>query len=215
MKKFDFFLFDVDGTLIDSMPFYAETMMKILDDFGISYGDDLIDIITPLGTVGTANYFIETLDVPCSKEEIFDLMKKYFLEAYFYHIPAKKGVVETLFELKKMGKRMSVLTASPHISLDPCLRRLGIFDLFENIWSCDDFNLTKKDPEIYQKVAEKIGTEPKNILFFDDNFHALKTAKAAGFSICGVYDAFSKEQKGEICKISDFYIEDFFQILDK
>ncbi len=214
MKNFDYYLFDVDGTLIDSMPSYAESMMKILDDFGISYGEDLIDIITPLGTVGTVKYFVEELKVPCTMEEVFELMKKYLLEEYFYHIPAKRGVVETLFRLKEMGKRMCVLTASPHISLDPCLKRLGIFDLFENVWSCDDLNLTKKDPEIYRTVAEKMGTEPKNILFFDDNLHALEGAKKAGLTLCGVKDDASAEQKEEICRISDFYIEDFFQILD-
>ena len=214
MKNFDFLLFDVDGTLIDSMPSYAESMMKILDDFGISYGDDLIDIITPLGTVGTAKYFVETLKVPCTTDEVFELMKKHLLDAYFYHIPAKRGVVETLLKLKEMGKRMSVLTASPHVSLDPCLKRLGIFDLFENVWSCDDLNLTKKDPAIYRAVSEKLGTEPKNILFFDDNLHALCGAKKAGLTLCGVADDSSKENEDEIRRISDFYIEDFFQILD-
>lgn len=214
MKNFDYYLFDVDGTLIDSMPSYAESMMKILDDFGISYGNDLIDIITPLGTVGTAKYFVETLGVPCTPEEVFELMKKYLLEAYFYHIPAKGGVVESLLKLKEMGKRMSILTASPHISLDPCLKRLGIFDLFENIWSCDDLDLKKNDPAIYLAVAEKMGAEPKNILFFDDNLHALEAAKKAGLTLCGVKDDASKENEGEIRRISDFYIEDFFQILD-
>ncbi len=214
MKKFNTYIFDVDGTLIDSMPSYGESMMKILDSFGISYGEDLIDIITPLGTVGTAKYFIDQLGVPCTIDEVFELMKKYLLEAYFYHIPAKRGVVQTLLKLKEMGKDLNVLTASPHISLDPCLKRLGIYDLFTNVWSSDDFGLTKKDPKIYQAAAGKLGVKEKEILFFDDNLHALFSAKEAGLSICGVYDASSREQTEKICQISDFYIEDFFQILD-
>ena len=133
------YLFDFDGTLVDSMPTYVSSMLRILDENGISYSDDIVKIITPLGLNGTADYFLE-LGIPLTKEELINVMGKYMLHEYVYNIPAKKNVIEVLKKLKEQGAGLNVLTASPHITLDACLKRLGIFDLFDNVWSCDDFS---------------------------------------------------------------------------
>ncbi len=209
LKEYSTLLFDFDGTLVDSMPSYSRVMTKLLDDLGISYGPDLISTITPLGTVGTARYYIEEMGVPMTVDEILQRMMKDLLFAYLYEIPAKDGVVDALRHLKEQGKSLHILTASPHISLDPCLKRVGIFDLFDHIWSCDDFDLSKSDTTLFLKVAEKLCEKPENILFFDDNLGAIKTAKKAGFPVCGVEDASASGEREEIKEISDFYLESF------
>ena len=140
------FLFDFDGTLVDSMPTYISAMLRILDENHISYSDDIIKIITPLGVDGTAEYYINTLCVNKTKEELIASMKNYVLEAYYNVIPAKGNVVSVLKAIKKSGAGLNILTASPHITLDACLKRLGIFDLFDHVWSCDDFHTTKANP---------------------------------------------------------------------
>lgn len=206
------YLFDFDGTLVDSMPTYIAAMLRILDENNISYDEDIIKIITPLGVVGTAEYYIELgLDIP--QEEIIDLMKQYMLDGYFYHIPAKKNVISVLKQLKKEGASLNILTASPHITLDACLKRLGIYELFENVWSCNDFDTTKADPNIYRMIAERLGEKVENILFLDDNLNADKTAKSAGMIVCGVYDDSSKEYITEMKEIADHYIYDFEELL--
>jgi HAD superfamily hydrolase (TIGR01509 family) len=149
-----------------------------------------------------------------SREDIVLLMKQYMLKEYMYNIPAKKNVIEVLTELKKRGAKLNVLTASPHITLDACLIRLGIYDMFDNVWSCDDFNTTKANSEIYKMAAERIGEKVENILFLDDNYNADKTAKIAGMKVCGVYDESSAEYTDDIKKISDYYIYDFKELLD-
>ena len=149
------YLFDFDGTLVDSMPAYVTAMLRILDENNISYGDDIIKIITPLGMAGTADYYIG-LGVPMSREALIRRMGEYMLDAYFYHIPAKNNVISVLQQLKAQGAGLNVLTASPHITLDACLKRLEIYDLFDNVWSCDDFNTTKADPEIYHRSGAYI-----------------------------------------------------------
>ncbi len=207
------YLFDFDGTLVDSMPAYVKVMLDILDDNNIEYDNSIIKTITPLGFLGTAKYFKE-LGVKLTTEEMAQKMGEYAIEAYTYHIPAKKNVIEVLKQLKKEGAHLNILTASPHITLDPCLKRLGMYDIFENIWSCDDFGTTKADPEIYKKAAEKIGAPVENILFLDDNYHADKTAKEAGMKVCGVYDESSKDSVDEIKMIADFYINDFIELLN-
>lgn len=210
MKKY---LFDFDGTLVDSMPVYVGTMLRILDENNIKYGDDIVKIITPLGTIGTAKYFID-LGINKTLEELIDIMKEYFMDEYLYNIGAKKNVIETLKELKNRGYELNILTASPHITVDPCLKRIGIYELFENRWSCDDFNTTKSDPEIYKMAAERLGAEVGEVLFLDDNLNACKTAKEAGMKVCGVYDDSSKEYTEQMKELCDLYIEDFNELLD-
>lgn len=207
------YLFDFDGTLVDSMPVYATSMLKILDDYGIKYNDDIIKRITPLGITGTAEYYVK-LGVPLSVDGIIEIMKRDMLNEYLYNIEAKPNVISTLKALKQGGAELNVLTASPHISLDACLKRLGIFELFSNVWSCDDFATTKSDPAIYKMVAERLGSGISNILFADDNFNALKTAKSVGMTVCGVYDKTSDEYTDEIKELADFYISDFSQLID-
>ena len=205
------YLFDFDGTLVDSMPTFVSMMLRILDENHIQYGNDIVKIITPLGYAGTADYFIQ-LGMPLSKEEIMALMHKYALDAYVNEIPAKSNVVAALKEMKARGDSLNVLTASPHPMLDPCLKRLGLYDLFDYVWSCDDFNTTKSNPEIYKMAAEKIGKPVDEIMFLDDNYNADKTAKSAGMLVCGVYDDSSKDYVEEMKTVTDYYIFDFSEL---
>lgn len=208
------YLFDFDGTLVDSMPTFIGMMKRILDENNISYGEDLIKIITPLGYKGTATYFKEKLGIKLSLEEIAALMTKYAIEEYTQNIPAKNNVVKTLEALKSRGAGLNILTASPHFMLDPCLKRLGIYDIFDNVWSCDDFETSKADPNIYVMAAEKIGVPVGEVLFLDDNINADKTAKEAGMKVCGVYDESSADCEDEIRRVADYYIRDFSELLD-
>ena len=207
------YLFDFDGTLVDSMPTYVASMLRILDENGIPYEKDIVKIITPLGVKGTAEYFIE-LGVKKSLFEIVEDMKKYMLDGYFNVIPAKENVVSVLKELKRRGASLNVLTASPHITLDACLKRLELYDLFDNVWSCDDFCTTKADPEIYKMAAGKLNKNVSEVLFLDDNLNADQTAKKAGMKVCGVYDDSSKEYVNEIKAATDYYIYNFSDLLE-
>ncbi len=207
------YLFDFDGTLVDSMPTYVSSMLRILDENNISHEDDIVKIITPLGLNGTAEYFIK-LGLDKSIDEIIDLMRKYMLDGYFNIIPAKSNVISVLKKLKSRGDSLNVLTASPHITLDACLKRLDLYDLFDNVWSCEDFATTKANPEIYKMAAEKLSKNVNEVLFLDDNYNADKTAKTAGMRVCGVYDDSSKEYVEDIKTVCDYYIYDFSELLD-
>lgn len=206
------YLFDFDGTLVDSMPTFVASMLRILDENGISYGEDIVKIITPLGLEGTANHFM-SMGLKMPKTEIMKTMGKYMLDAYWYQIPAKKNVISVLRQLKAQGASLNVLTASPHITLDACLKRLELHELFDHVWSCDDFATTKADPEIYKMAAERLGVPVEQVLFLDDNLNADVTAKSAGMKVCGVYDASSKDYVEEMKQVTDYYIYDFSELL--
>ena len=208
-----FYLFDFDGTLVDSMPTFVSAMLRILDENHISYPKDITKTITPLGLNGTADYYINTMGVRMSKERLMSVMGEYMLDAYYHTIPAKSNVIPILQELKRRGASLNVLTASPHLTLDACLKRLGMWDLFDNIWSCDDFQTTKADPQIYVSVAQRLHTTVDNVLFLDDNLDADTVAKSAGMLVCGVYDDSSKDYVEKIQKITDYYIYNFEELL--
>lgn len=206
------YLFDFDGTLVDSMPVFGKMMKRILDEHGVAYPADIVKIITPLGLQGTAKYFIE-LGLNKPLEQIQRLMGKYLLDAYVHYIPAKEYVIDALKQMKARHDSLNVLTASPHLTLDPCLKRLGIYDLFDNVWSCDDFGTTKADPDIYCQAASRMGKTVDQVLFLDDNYGANETAKKAGMRTCGVFDESSREYTEQIQALTDHYIYDFSQLL--
>lgn len=213
MKKANTYLFDFDGTLVDSMPTFVSVMLRILDEHGIKYGDDIVKIITPLGYGGTAEYY-RTLGIEKSVDELVEMMNEYARYEYENNIPAKESVIATLKEMKKRGFSLNVLTASPHIALDPCLKRLGIFEIFDNVWSCDDFCTTKADPEIYKMAAERIGMPPEDVIFVDDNINAVKTAKSAGMISVGIFDRSSEDYAEEFKREADGYVRLFSELLE-
>ena len=195
------------------MPVYAGVMLRILEEQGIAYDADIMKTITPLGYAGTAKYF-RGMGMNLPEEEIVATMLRYAVDAYTHRVPAKAHVTDVLRQLKARGDDLHILTASPHATLDPCLKRLGIAALFTNIWSCEDFGTTKGDPDIYRQAAQRIGKPLGEIWFLDDNLNADLTAKAAGMRVCGVYDETSAEYTALIKVACDVYIEDFSQLLD-
>lgn len=206
------YLFDFDGTLVNSMPTFVSVMLRILEENNIKYEKDIVKTITPLGYGGTAKYFIDLgLNMPF--DSLIKKMNDYAKVEYDTVVKAKESVKETLTILKEKGYSLNVLTASPHYILDDCLKRLELYDLFTNVWSCDDFNTTKADPNIYLMAAEKLGVKESEVLFFDDNIGALSTAKKSGMKTCGVYDETSKDYIEEIKAITDKYIYTFNEIL--
>ena len=212
-NEFSALIFDFDGTLVDSMPAWAGGILQILDENGIAYPDNIVENITPLGNAGTINYLIETLGLKLSFDEVFALMREYFLPKYLFEIPIKAGVKEFLEKLSVEGMSLNVLTASSHDTLDPCLKRVGIYDLFDNVWSCDDFEKTKTDPEIYNCAVSLLGAEKSKVAFFDDNIGAIKTAKKAGLYAVGVYDESAENFVDEMKQTADAYIDSFKQII--
>lgn len=206
------YLFDFDGTLVDSMGVFGGAMLNILDEYNIPYGEDVLKIITPLGYGGTADYFL-SLGIEATKEELMAQMMNEMRDAYLHRITAKEGVTETLRALHARGDSLNILTASPHEVLDPCLKRNGIYHLFEHVWSCDDFFTTKANPEIYRMAAEKMGVTVAEVIFLDDNVNACKTALSAGMRVVGVYDESSADMAEEMMRVTHGYVRDLTALL--
>lgn len=194
MKKSEIYVFDLDGTLVNSMPYFKRAMLSIAEDEGLEYDEDLIKILTPLGYVGGAKYYIDTYGVNATVEELCERVRVRLVDAYTNDIKLKDGVREYLTALSESGARLFVLTASPHSVTDVCLKNNGVFDLFEKVWSVEDFALTKSDTRIFFEVAKTIGCGTSDVHYFDDSLIALENAKAAGYITYGVYDSQSDEE---------------------
>ncbi len=210
--KHSTYIFDFDGTLVDSMPDWSQKMINILEKNNVEYPDDIIKIITPLGDLGTAKYFKEVLGVNLTIEEMIKEMDEYALPKYRDTIILKDGVMDYLKMLKENNCSLNVLTASPHKMLDPCLKRNGIYDLFDNVWSCDDFKMTKSDTRIYKEAVAKIGVKESDAVFFDDNIGAVKTAAEAGLYTVAVYDKSGEDFTDELKAVADLYIKSFSEL---
>lgn len=207
------YLFDFDGTLVDSMPYYGRAMLQVLVDHGITPPDGLLRVITPLGYQGTAAYFRAHFDLPEGEKALMKDMAARLIPDYLNVIPAKDGVREALLALKERGDSLNVLTASPHLTLDPCLKRNGLFDLFDNVWSCEDFGTTKSDPDIYRQAAERLGRTVGECVFLDDNINAVSTAIKAGMISIGVFDESSRDDAEAMRTAADGYITRMTELL--
>lgn len=213
MSKSRICVFDLDGTLVDSMPYFSKGILSIADDAGIKYGAELIRILTPLGYVGGAEYYVRELGVKDSVENIVKTIGDRLVYEYSNNVVLKAGVGEYLRRLKEEGARLFVLTASPHLVTDVCLKRNGVFDLFEQVWSVEDFKLTKSDTRLFYRVSEAIGCENGEIHYFDDSLVALSNAKKSGYITYGVYDAQTDEEIAEMKREYDFYVRSFEDIV--
>lgn len=200
MKKH--FLFDFDGVLVDSMPVWAGTYVQMLEEHGVPVPEGFVRRITPLGNAGAARCAMEA-GLQMTEEEILRCAMERFDYEYGHHVPLKSNVAQTLSGLVAAGNSVHVLTGSSHRYVDPCLKRHGVFDLFENIWSVDDFPYTKAQTEIYLEAAHRLGVPIGQCLFFDDNYVAVSTAVKAGMPAVAVYDASSADYADRMRAVAD------------
>ena len=208
------YFFDMDGTLIDSMQIaWEEVILKYLDDRDISYENDIISKIVTRGFMGISKYYVEELGVQSTPERLYD----YFMEAlemkYQKDFPLKDGVKAFIKSLKDKGYVINVISGSPLRFVIPCLQRLEVYELFDNVLSLESFGYTKSDTELFIKLAEALDTSPENCIVIDDSVNAIKTAKKAGFTTIGVYEKMVKDGWEEMQSVADKTIVSFTELV--
>ena len=208
-EKKEVYVFDLDGTLVDSMPYFTKGMLSIPDEEGISYGDDLIKILTPLGYTKSAEYYVREMGIRDSVEHIVERITEKLVYEYSNNIRLKAGVGDYLRRLHAEGARLFVLTASPHAVTDVCLQRNGVYDLFERVWSVEDFALSKSDTRIFFEVARRVGCETGEVHYFDDSLIALENAGKAGYDTYGVVDAHTDEEIVRMNTLARHFVPSF------
>ena len=212
MKKV--YVFDMDGTLADSMTaVWGILPLQFLDERNISYPDDILKRVIALGVPGLIRYYKEHFDISETEQEMYEWFIQTGKPYYENTIPAKPFVKEFLQKLKQEGASLHILTGSPHSFLDPWVRRTGILEYFDNTWSVDDFPINKGNPDLYTEISKRLGVAPENCIMVDDSNVPLIACKKAGWQAVGIYDIVSKDNEKDMRAIADKYIYSFEELL--
>ncbi len=208
-----YIIFDLDGTLLDSMPIWRGTGSGFLEKHNFPIPPNLMEVVKTQTIWQTAAWFRKDLGVPMEETEIVNEIVSSVVEAYRSTIPLKEGAREYLERNMQEGIRMCVLTASEAEYIYPALERLDILKYFDHILTCTELNAYKDDGKAYLIAMEKMGGTLENTVVFEDAFYAVKGAKAAGFCVYAVLDeTVRKDDIEKIKALADFSFQSYKEL---
>ena len=202
-------IFDLDGTLLDSMPLWECVGERYLMQRGICADEGLSDVLFSMSMQEGAEYLKNCYALPEPPEKIAEDINQMVFDAYETEIPAKAGVKELLEKFSREGIRMAVATSTDRPMAEAALSRLGLLGYFERIFTCTETGSGKSSPDIYFAAARYLGTAPADTWVFEDALYAIRSAKKAGFSTVGIYDAASSREQALIRETADRYLLDW------
>lgn len=202
-----FAIFDMDGTLVDSMGFWNRLSDEYLARHGIhGLPPALQEESIALTMLGSAQLFIREFGLPGTPEEIAREINGLMEQHYRSDVPLKPGAAALLERMRAAGFRMCVASSTAPELLDICLKRLGVRDYFEFLLSCEEVGAGKNKPDVYLEAARRMGSVPGNTVIFEDILVAASTAKQAGFPLCVIYDANSDVEQERLKSLADCYV---------
>lgn len=206
-------LFDLDGTLVDSMWMWTEIDIEYLSRFGKPFSKDLQKDIEGMSFTETAVYFRERFSLPDSIEQIKADWIAMSLDKYAHEVPLKPYAGEFLRLLKEKGIRTGVATSNYREMVDACVKHLAIGSYLDVICTACEVARGKPHPDIYLHTADKLHAKAENCLVFEDIPAGIRAGKAAGMTVVAVDDAFSKEDEAGKRALSDYFIRDYSAFL--
>ena len=209
MEKIKYAIFDMDGTLTDTMHIWDTGAGAFLMMRGIVPHD--FETFRKRGYVAGINYMIEEYNLPLTYDEVMAELIK-ILEYYYNNVAtAKPGVKDFLQKMQDNGVKMCIASATNRYLVEACLRRNGILDYFSKIYSTHEDSKPKTDPEVFYMASDFMNAEG-DVWVFEDALYAIKTAKKAGFRVLAVEDYSAGEDRDEIKALADYYITDYNEI---
>ncbi len=206
-------IFDLDGTLVDSLWVWASIDDDYLGKYGFSVPDNFNEEINHLSFTQTAHYIKEKFNIPDSIDKMLNDWQTMALNHYSHNVKLKSGALDFLKLLKSKSIKISLATSNSVELLTPCLKNNGIFEYFDAITTTDEVKRSKEAPDVYLLAAEKIGIPPSECLVFEDILPAAMGAKSAGMKVCIVKDKYCITPKEELLKYADKYIDSYLDLL--
>lgn len=208
-------IFDMDGTLLDSMPMWRSRATTLVRSHGLIPPPDLDRQVSGLSLLEGAARCKELCGLPESAEELEQEVWGQIQRFYRQDVRPKDGAVEFLSLLKMEGVWMYVATATDRHLAESALRHAGIRDYFRGIVTSAETGVGKDaSPEIYERAMRRLQSNKKDTVIFEDALHAIRTAKAAGFRVAAVYDPSAEEDQEEIRSLADYYFRSFEELFE-
>ena len=207
-------IFDLDGTLLDSMGLWIQIDRELLAKRGIPLPekeiyDKYVESVTPLSPAESAAHAIEFFGLKDTVEEVTREWNERAGHAYANIIALKPGAKAFLHTLRDKGAKTAIATSSPAMLCMSALRNHKIEDLIDAVCLTEEVGYGKSRPDVFLLAAKRLKTAPADCIVYEDSLVAIKTAKAIGMTVCGVYDQASDKNWDEIRRVADYIIYDF------
>jgi HAD superfamily hydrolase (TIGR01509 family) len=209
MIHFSGAIFDLDGTLFDSMPIWENVAFDYLESLGITPDQTVQAAVRDMSIQQACEYFAGVYGLKLTRAEITDGVNVLIRDFYFCRAPLKAGVPEMLQAMKNRSVKMCVATATDRHLVEAAMKRTGILPYFEAIFTCTEAGCGKDRPDIFLQALQHLGTSPKETVVFEDALYAIRTAKRAGFTVVALYDEAAKAHQDQIKKLADYYFKSF------
>lgn len=206
-------IFDLDGSLVDSMWMWQAIDIEYLGKFGIAIPNTLQEEIGGRSFSETAVYFKERFQIPDTLQQIKDDWNRMAWDKYTYEVPVKKGASEILEYCKANGIQMGIATSNSRELVDNIVSVHRLEQYISCIVTGCEVPKGKPAPDVYLAVAEKLGVKPEECLVFEDIVDGIKAGKAAGMKVCAVYDKNSECQDEEKRRLADYYTYEFRELI--
>lgn len=214
LKDMKAVIFDLDGTLVDSMWIWRNIDIEFLGKRGHTLHESLQKEIEGMSFHETAVYFKEYFHLSESLDEIKDIWNSMAEEKYRTQIPLKKGVAAFVKYLREQKIKMGIATSNSRYLVEECLKALNIQEYFDYVVTACEVSKGKPAPDIYLNAAQKLGVPAKNCLVFEDVPMGIMAGKSAGMKTCAVKDLYSENMIEEKKKLADYYIEDYDALME-
>ncbi len=214
LKEKKAIIFDLDGTLVDSMWMWKRIDMEFLARYGHQCPPKLQKAIEGMSFTETAMYFKEKFCLPLTAEQIKRVWIEMSIDKYRSQVPAKRGAKEFLSYARDRGMLCGIATSNSWEMVDAVLDSLGMRPFFQAVTTACQVKAGKPSPDIYLKVAEDLHVSPGQCLVFEDVPAGILAGKRAGMTVCAVEDEFSRHMEEEKRELADYFISDYFEIMD-
>ncbi len=205
-------IFDVDGTLLDSMPTWHDAGARFLATLGIEAEPNLGDILFTETTESGADYMIQRYHLSLTKKEVAEGIIAQMEAFYRDEAQPKAGAVELLESMKNKGIPAAVVTSTDGYCIDAAFDRLGLKPYFCGIYSAQDLHTTKKERGIWDMATRTLGVPAEKTYVFEDGQYAIEAAAGLGYRTAGVYDRISEEDQPKIRETADLYLRDLTEL---